>query len=164
MNAIVIVDLQKGFVKEEYAHIPKAIKDHLEASDYDHVLMGAFKNAHESNFVRLLNWNKLFTAPETDIVPELSAYADPSRVFWRTAYSLFKNPDFEAYLMKHEIQSFDLCGLVADSCVLATAFDGFDKGYEVRVLHDLMRTKEGLNHATCEIFERNIDPVPKRAK
>jgi nicotinamidase-related amidase len=121
------------------------------------MLFGKFVNEKGSNFVRLLGQNNLYTSPETDIVPELIELAEPERTFTRCAYSLFKAPGFKGYLDQNGIQKFDLCGLVADSCVLATAFEGFDLGYEIRVLRGLMETKPGLNDPTETIFKRNID-------
>ncbi|MDB4991919.1 MAG: Isochorismatase [Parcubacteria group bacterium] len=157
MKTLVIVDVQKGFLKPEYAELPNKIRAHLEQKQYDHILFGTFVNKKNSNFATLLGWDKLYEPPETDIVPELIPFSSPERVFTRSTYSLFKSRAFQEYLNTYDIKQFDLCGLVADSCVLATAFEGFDLGYEVTVLRDLMLTKEGLNDPTEDIFKRNID-------
>ena len=157
MHTIVIIDVQQGFLKPEYEDIPEKIRAHVEEHGYDYILFGAFVNHEGSNFETLLGQHNFYESPETDIAPELSHLADTNPVFWRTAYSLFKADGFKEYLDAHDIRTFDLCGLVADSCVLATAFEGFDLGYEVKVLRDLMRTKDHLVPATEQIFKRNID-------
>lgn len=157
MSAIVVIDVQKGFLKPEYEDIPERIRAHLGQRDYDHIIFGAFVNRKGSSFERLLDQHNLYGPPETDIAAELAPFAEGRPVFSRTAYSLFKADGFKEYLDEHGVTAFDICGLVSDSCVLATAFEGFDLGYEVTVLRDLMRTKGSLEPVTEHIFKRNID-------
>ena len=157
METLVVIDVQKGYMKPEYAGLPDRIRKHIDHSGYDHILFGKFMNQKGSNFVRLLGQDNFYDPEETNIVPELADLAVPERTFERTAYSLFKSSKFRAYLEGEGIRRMDLCGLVADSCVLATAFEGFDLGYEMRVLRRPMETKENLIDPTEAIFKRNID-------
>lgn len=49
------------------------------------------------------------------------------------------NPRLLAWLMKHEVEAVDICGLALDYCVLATALDAQRAGLETTVLLDLTR-------------------------
>jgi len=53
------------------------------------------------------------------------------------------------WLDKHEIQDVDIVGIATDYCVLATAKDAVDAGYETRVLIDL----------TAPVHEDKLDEV-----
>ena len=53
------------------------------------------------------------------------------------------------WLDEHEIQDVDIVGIATDSCVLATAKDAVDAGYETRVLIDL----------TAPVHEDKLDEV-----
>lgn len=157
MKALLVIDVQNGFIKEECKDLPKKIREHLLAEDYEHILFSKFVNTKDSNFVKLLDWTKLFGPPETDIVPELAEFARPECVFEKSTYSAFKSAALIAYLQEAGIEQLDMCGIESDGCVLATAYEGFDLGYEVIVLRELMRSTTSLNEATENIIKRNID-------
>ncbi len=53
------------------------------------------------------------------------------------------------WLDEHEIQDVDIVGIATDYCVLATAKDAVDAGYETRVLIDL----------TAPVHENKLDEV-----
>lgn len=53
------------------------------------------------------------------------------------------------WLDEHEIQDVDIVGIATDYCVLATAMDAVDAGYETRVLIDL----------TAPVHENKLDEV-----
>ena len=53
------------------------------------------------------------------------------------------------WLDKHEIQDVDIVGIATDYCVLATAKDAVDAGYETRVLIDL----------TAPVHEDKLDEI-----
>ena len=157
MKTLLIVDLQKGFIKEECKDLPGKIREHILATNYTHILFSAFINHANSNFVKLLNWTKLFGPPETDIVSDLQEFVVPHCMFTKSTYSIFKSREFNRYLENEHIQQLDVCGIESDGCVLATAYDGFDLGYEITILRELMRSTGALNDATESIIKRNID-------
>ncbi len=161
MKTLLVIDMQKGFMKDESKDLPGKIRDHIKKENYNYVLFSRFVNYKDTNFVRLLNWNKLFAAPETDLVPELAPFAEPEYVFEKSTYSIFKSPAFLQFLKASGVQRMDICGIESDGCVLASAFDGFDLGYEMVVLRDLMRSTTTLNEATEDIIKRNIDRAVK---
>ncbi|MES2970995.1 MAG: isochorismatase family cysteine hydrolase [Patescibacteria group bacterium] len=136
-NALVAIDVQKYFAVEKAADLPQKIVKHLESSKYDFVLFTKFRNDPGSNFHKILHWEQCTGPPATDIHPILVSYATPENTFEKTTYSAFKSEAFTSFLKTREIQELDLCGINIDGCVLATAFEAFDLGFNVKILEEL---------------------------
>ncbi|HCR80872.1 MAG TPA: hypothetical protein DIV47_00085 [Candidatus Pacebacteria bacterium] len=51
-----------------------------------------------------------------------------------------------------------MCGIDTDACVLASAYEAFDLGYEVKVLKDLSRGHDGQEYvaAARKLIDINI--------
>lgn len=162
MKTILIVDVQNVFIKPKIKGLPAAIRRHIDRNAYDHVLFSKFVNRKDSNFVKLLNWDKAYTSPDIDIAPKLADLSTARNTFTKTAYSAFKSPRLRTYLKKHRITQIDVCGVESDGCVLATEFEGFDLGYEIRVLNRLTKSTSTLDTATENIAKRNIDRQVKK--
>ena len=65
------------------------------------------------------------------------------------------------WLQEHEIEAVDVVGLALDYCVLATAKDAMDAGYETRVLLPLTApvAKESGERATVELADAGVAVV-----
>ena len=78
----------------------------------------------------------------------------------RPDYSGFQGIDLESgksldvILKKHEISEIDVVGIAEDHCVKATALDGLDLGYEVRVIRDLTTPVTPGSAALDEVVEK----------
>ena len=144
-TALVVVDVQNYFINEHTADIAKKIKRFISehGQDFDFILFTKFVNKEDSSHVKLLNWRKCFSSPDTDISPELSKFVDDNNVFVKSGYSEFKSEEFCNFLKTNNIEKLFLCGIDTDACILATAFDAFDLGYEVEVLEDLCGSHSG---------------------
>jgi len=155
MNALVVVDVQNYFVNEKTRHLPQKIADFIRNNKYDYVLFTRFVNNEDSNHFKHLGWEKCRTAPETDIHPVLQEFVGETNVFAKAGYSIFKCSEFAQFLKKKKIQKLFLCGLDIDSCILASAFDGFDLGYEMHILKDLSSSHSGeeLQNSALKIIE-----------
>jgi nicotinamidase-related amidase len=157
-SALVVIDMQNGFLKPEMKSLPSRIAKNIEKSSYDFVTFTKFVNNTKTNFVQKLDWNKAFGSPETDIVPALQKYVKKNNVFEKDTYSAFKSKKFVTFLKKNKIQELYLCGVELDGCVLATAFEAFDLGYNVKVLNSLSYSSgKNLNIPSFNIVKRNID-------
>jgi len=157
MKALIVIDVQKGFLKPQVKGLPARIAKHIRAGSYDAVLFTQFINHHGSNFVTWLGWKKVYEAPETDIANELLEFVTKENVFTKSTYSAFKSARLVKYLRQQSIDAVALCGLESDGCVLASAYEAFDLGFEVEVLRTLMRSTTTLNKATENVIKRNID-------
>lgn len=157
-SALVVIDMQNAFVKPEMKNLPKQIARYIQKNKFDFILFTQFVNKGDTNFVKKLNWKKAFTSPSIDIVPELRKYIQKDNVFEKDAYSAFKSKKFVSFLKKHKIGELQVCGVELDGCVLGTAFEAFDLGYNIKVLNKLSYSSgKNLNIPTFNIVKRNID-------
>jgi len=157
-KALVVIDVQNYFVNDKTKDLPNKIAAFIQKNKFDHVIFTQFVNNDRSNFVKLLNWRKCFLSPETDIHPALAEFVTPGNTFKKTAYSMFKAPGFTVFLKKHNISRLFLCGIDTDSCVLASAYDAFDLGYEVKVIKNLCKSHSGddFDNAAMKIIDKSI--------
>lgn len=72
----------------------------------------------------------------------------------KPAYSAFEATDLETLLRQRGVTTLILCGVVTYACVLATAFSGFDKGFDVLLARDATGSwNNELGEATCRIVD-----------
>lgn len=162
-NALVVIDVQNYFVGKG-DDLPQRIAAFIENHTFDFVLFTKFVNHADSNFFKVLKWKKCFGSPDTDIHPLLSTYAKKYPVFEKSTYSIFKSKKFVQFLKKHNITTVFLCGMDSDGCVLASAYDGFDRGYHIEVIKELCRSHHGdkLNTAALQIIKMNVQIISMR--
>src|SRR5690242_14491158 len=90
--ALVIVDLQKGFITESSAPVVPRIRTMARrwiARD-GAVIVSRYFNHPDSQFERLLGWTSVRQPPETDLVDELQQLAASFHaIVDKTAYSVF---------------------------------------------------------------------------
>ncbi len=156
-NALLIIDVQKFFINEFTKDIPKKIADFLETYKFDFVLFFKFVNSKDSNFVKFLNWQKMFSSPDIDIVPELEKFVTKGNVFDKLTFSAFKSEKFLKFLKENEIKELYICGFDTDGCVFSTVMEAFDLGFNVKVLQDLCAShhSKGYHKNAVEILKRN---------
>ncbi|MEK9176538.1 MAG: isochorismatase family cysteine hydrolase [Patescibacteria group bacterium] len=162
-TALVVIDVQKYFVNENTQDLPSRIRDYINKNNFDFIIFSKEVNNKNSNFFKLLNWKKMFSSPDTDIHPTLSKFANSDNTFEKSTYSIFKAKGFLNFLKKHNISRLYFCGIDIDACVLASAFDAFDFGYEIKVLKDLSKSHSGkdLDEAALKIINKNLDKSGK---
>lgn len=159
-SALLIVDVQNYFMNSNTRHLPEKIAAHINTASYDFVLFTKFVNRKDSNFVKMLGWDKCNTSPETDIVPILVPFIKSSQVFEKHTLSAFKNPELEKFLKSKNINKLFVCGTDSEACVLSSAFEAFDLGHEVHILKDLCASTNGkdFHEYARTIIERNLEP------
>ena len=57
MKNIIIVDMQKGFMKKTNHHLIEKIKNYLKQNNFDNIFFTKCVNDCESPYTKLLNWN-----------------------------------------------------------------------------------------------------------
>lgn len=157
-TALIIIDVQNYFVNEHTKSIPEKIAQFIDKNRFDFVLFTKFVNREGSNYFKLLGWKKCLGSPDTDIHPALAKFVNDSNLFEKASYSIFKSKGFPDFLKHNNISKLYLCGIDIDACVLASAFDGFDLGYEIHILKDLSLSHSGkkLDKAALEIIKKNL--------
>ena len=81
-----------------------------------------------------------------------------NHIFEKNAYSIFKLDEFVDFLSQNKISKLFFCGLDLDSCVLASAFEAFDLGFDFEILYDLSigYAKIDLDNSIKQIFNRKL--------
>jgi nicotinamidase-related amidase len=155
-NALLVVDVQRYFMKDAPQDLPQRVVNHIDATSYDHVVFARFKNEPDSNFVKLLKWTKCATDNDAELPEEFANLAHKDNVFTRATYSAFKTTGLDEYLREREVERLVVCGVDTDACVLATAFEAFDLGYHVKIDFNLTYSSNDLRKAAMLIAEKNI--------
>lgn len=154
---LLIVDVQCGFINQFTHHIPQRITRLIKKDDYAPLLFTRFLNSTESPYQRLLDWHSCSDKPETNIVPELEAFAKPELIFCKTG--LCGMPDELCnYLRAEDIKRVFIVGIDTDMCVLKIAMDIFDIGIEPIIFTDCCASTAGLqaHFAGLAVLSRNI--------
>ncbi len=160
-NALIIVDLQKYFINEFTKKVPDKIKDFLKNHNFDFVLFTKFINKENSSFVKILGWNKMFSSPETDIVPAFQRLINKENIFEKSTFSIFKSKKFLKFLIENKINRIFICGFDTDACILSSVFDGLDLGFDVKVIEDLCASHHGkkFHDYAIKILKRNSQKI-----
>jgi nicotinamidase-related amidase len=154
--ALAVIDVQSYFTRKSPAGLPARIAHHIKKSNYDLLAFTVFQNSDGSNWETSLHWSKCKTKEDIELAAELKPFATQDNTFIKASYSAFKNDSFKELLKEKGISRLEICGIDTDACVLATAFDAFDYGYEVKVLFDLSYSSDGLDEPTKKIITRNM--------
>lgn len=131
----------------------------MDLGTYAPVFFTRFINSESSPYRTLLGWEACASPPETDLVPELSAFATPETTFDK--HGLTGLPSALADRLRSEgWPAISLVGIDTDMCVLKIAMDIFDLGVEPVVLVDCCASTAGLQAhlAGLAILSRNIGP------
>lgn len=152
-KALLIVDVQKGFVNKKTAHIP-ALVEKLQYQ-YDVVFATRFFNLPDSPYRTLIGWNRL--TPGTEDVELAFPIREDALILDKTIYSCVTD-SFLASLEEKGIDEVDICGIDTDICVTKCAVDLFEKGIKPVVMKDYCATHAGedLQEAALIILERYI--------
>lgn len=133
-TALVVIDMQKGFLNEHTAHLPAKIVELVESRCFGHVLYTQFFNGRGSPFRRILNWRKFTGDHDAALLDEIAEHAET--VLSKGLYSCF-SPEMLRWLGRHEeIDTLFFCGVDTDVCVLKSAVDAFELGYVPFVITD----------------------------
>ena len=155
MDCLLVVDFQQGFALNTNPALSSKIKLLVDLfTDVSYCAFTQFKNTTSSNFVKQYGWNKLSTEEEQDFIVHPNS---ANFVLEKGTYSAVCD-DLLDFLEGHQVKTVYLCGLDSDACVLATAFDLFDRDYRVLVIEDACDSSGGskINDAAMAIMRRSF--------
>lgn len=153
-KALLIVDVQKGFVKENTKHIPHLV-ERLQYN-YDYVIATRFINLPDSAYRRLIKWNDF--SPDSDEI-ELAFQPKPGILIIDKFNYTCINDSFLSMLKENDIGSIDICGMDTDICVTKCAVDLFEHNITPFVLKDYCATNAAdadIQNAALDILARFI--------
>jgi len=144
-NILIIIDVQKGFTKiPQTQKTSEDIKELLEKRYFDYIFATKFYNDHNSIYKKTMNWEKLITKQETDLVDGIQDYID--EVIPKYIYSCV-NASFLQRLSQVNNgvlpEKVFLAGMDTDSCVLKIAVDLFENGIIPIVLSNYCASNGG---------------------
>ena len=125
MRYLLVVDLQREFVKDEtgrrvYNNCLRYVQS-AKSRGYEYVLAVVYQNSEKfANMDRLVEWNEMMK------IRGIEFQAD--EVVFHSGYSISQYPRFT------QQDRVDVLGLDTDACVLATCFDLFTRGCNMRIL------------------------------
>jgi nicotinamidase-related amidase len=160
-NAILIVDVQKFFINKFTKDIPKKITIFLNKKKFDFVLFSKFIFSRKSSFAKFIKKPRLINQKDIDIVSELKKFITKNNVFTKSTFSSLKSKQLLNFLKKNKVGKLYLCGLDTNACVLATAVEAFDLGFDVKVLEDLCgsHSSKKYHKNAVEILKRNARDI-----
>lgn len=125
MKVLLIVDMQKGFMKNyKYKNLNKKINKLISTDIYDKIIFTKFINNESKNklFQTKLNWHNFRTEEEQSISLEVP---DNALIFEKYGYGL-QDEDLK-YIKSLNIKEIDICGIKAEACIYAISLQLWDK-------------------------------------
>lgn len=152
-SLLLVIDLQNAFINEHTQELPNKIKEIIESNQYDKIAFTRFINFEDSIYVKKLGWKRCINDEDKRIIIDTK----DNKIFDKSIYSAVNNELIE-YINKNAITDVYLCGIDTECCVLKTAFDLFELGYNVYVLKDYCYCMHGIdrNNNALEILKSNI--------
>jgi nicotinamidase-related amidase len=156
-EAILVVDVQKGFLNEYTRHVPGRVARLLGGGRFSPIYFTQFENPRGGPYRKYLGWEACEKPPETDLAPELARFAAAERMFSKPGYAGL--PDALAGVLSDAgIERITVVGIDTDMCVLKVAMDLFDLSIEPIILVDCCASTAGLQAhlAGLAVLSRNI--------
>ncbi|MFF2412412.1 isochorismatase family cysteine hydrolase [Streptomyces sp. NPDC058092] len=143
--ALVVVDMQNGFVNHHSRHAVPAVSDMVAqwSAAGRPVIFTRYFNYPGSFYERFFQWYRLQEPPETDIVSELTeAAVHAHAVIDKPGYTLFTSEVAEL-IRQADWTDLVFCGIATESCVLKSAADAFEHGYAPWIVTDASASDAG---------------------
>lgn len=156
-NALIVVDVQEGFINQYTEHIPERVVRLIGQGDFDPILFTRFINTESGPYRRFMDWHDCAEEPEINLAPELLPHAADDHTFEKDGYAGMPE-NLARYLDNQNIQRATIVGIDTDMCVLKVAMDIFDLNIEPIVLVDCCASTSGLQShlAGLAVLARNI--------
>lgn len=119
MKALLVIDVQKGYMEKYEPELLKRINQRIEAAVRNNELI-----IYVKNIKRLRSG---------DIIYEFAQglKVDSPYVFCKETASAFSNREMTEFLIESQITEIELIGIDGNSCVASSALDGQKQGYKV---------------------------------
>lgn len=150
-SLLLVIDLQNEFINDNTRYLIKEIDKLIDSKKYDDVLFTRFIN--DSRWDNILEWDGCKDKKSIEIPISTRNY----KVVDKSIYTSL-NDEVRDYIRNNNIDIIYLCGISTDCCVLKTALDMFEEGYNVKVLKDYSMCTVGINThlSMIDMLKRNI--------
>jgi len=139
---LLVIDVQKGAMKDHMASLPGKIAEFIDRwkAAGGEVAFFAYRNYPGSPCERFLDWAEMQGPPATDICDELVRHVE--EVFEKSYYSVFTD-EFRREMNEHGWDTIVCCGIDTAACIQKTALDIFDLGKRPFVVEELCASGAG---------------------
>lgn len=150
---LLIIDVQNAFINKKTKHILKRINSLLDSNTYDDVIFTRFINSKDSLWYKKINYKRCIEDKDNVIPFNTKDYL----VMDKKIYSAY-NDELVKFIKDNNIDEIYLCGIDTGACILKTALDLFDNGYNVFVLKDYCSSTRGriFHNRALSIIKRNV--------
>lgn len=131
---LLVIDVQNGFINEHSKWLPAKLAAYIRATVYADVFATAYINDEETPCYKRLGWKGCMTQDEQDICPELEGLY--TKVFTKRTYNAMTMSLFAA-IESGNYDEIHIVGISSTCCVLATAYEMFDRGLNIYVIPSL---------------------------
>lgn len=151
-TALLIVDVQKGFINEQTQHIPPLINS-IQTS-YSHIIATRFYNEMGSAYRKLLHWHR-FDKDSEDFslainLKENTLIVDKNRYSVLTALAV-------QYLRDNLIDTVHIAGIDTNACVMVAATELF----ETHHIRPIVLSKYCASHSGEKYHQAALDLIEK---
>jgi nicotinamidase-related amidase len=156
-RALIIVDMQSGFLPDHTRWIIPNVKEVIENGNYNLFVEAIFHADAGSLWDKQTGWTFKLEPTISEIKDSLSNKS--SVLVTKTTKSAFQGDVDLVKLFKEKgIEEVHIVGVDAHDCILATAFDSFDAGFFTYVLEECIESSNGgdLRNSALKIL-RNVD-------
>lgn len=145
-RALLIIDIQPGFVDDRNAWIVPNVVEVLKRGKYDLVVEAVFHAEPGSLWDRQMDW----TFPLTPTISEIKDILPIDVItVTKTTKSIFKgDKDIVAILKEKNIEEVHLVGLDTNDCVFASAQEAFDLGFFTYVIEEGTESSQNAQFRT----------------
>lgn len=161
--ALIVVDVQNGFVNQHSEHVLPTITDlaHRWAAAGRPIVLTRYWNYTGSPWERLIGWKALYGPPETDFAPEIERLAlyPSTHILDKTVYTAL-TPEGLELLRELDVTDLVICGIATDACVLKTTLDAFEHGLTPWVVRDAVASN-ATRHRATEVHENALTLISR---
>lgn len=145
-NLLLVIDLQENFINDNTKNVPNSVKKLIDSNITNHIVFTKFINDEKSNFYKVLNYKGCMNEKDRNIVIDTKGY----KIIEKRIYSAL-NEELKLYIDNNNIKTIYLCGIDTDACVLKTALDLFENGFDVKVIEDCSMSHSGIEYHNSAI-------------
>lgn len=155
-RALMIIDIQPGFIQPEHSSIVSNTVRLITEGDYEMIILAEFRAPRGSLWDQQMQWTFAHTVTPSEITDIL----DPKKTtqLIKSTRSVFvMKPYLAAELRKHDIEEVHLVGYDINDCVLANANHVFDLGFFAYVIEEAAESSQSpeLRDAALLILREN---------
>ncbi|MBI2013747.1 MAG: cysteine hydrolase [Candidatus Colwellbacteria bacterium] len=143
-RALILVDIQKSFVKNQKSKLIKNLDKLLKQEKYDLFIEATFHAEKGSLWDRQTHWTFPYEPMISEITKKLLKGKKIVKVIKETRSAFKGNKNILALLRKKKIEEIHVAGFDINDCVFATAQESFDYGFYTYVIEECVGSSAGV--------------------